>query len=231
MATTSRTWLEVIARELGPLRHEVVFVGGAILDLLIDDPGSAGIRTTDDVDVIVDVASRRRFNALAARLRKLGFAPDTSDGAPICRWNLHGLVVDVMPTSEAILGFANRWYAEAIARSVEHELEPGLTIRTARAPHFVGMKLEAFAGRGGGDLVASHDLEDIIAVVDGRAALVDEVAAESAALKAYLAARVRALLDDDAFHAALPGHLAGDAASQARRPLVLDRLRRIARLG
>ena len=90
------------------------------------------------------------------------------------------------------------------------------------------MKLEAFAGRGGGDLVASHDLEDVITVVYGHGSLADEVAAASTDLRDYLRDRIGTLLDDDAFLDALPGHLAGDAGSQARRPLGLARLHRLA---
>ena len=42
---------------------------------------------------------------------------------------------------------------------------------------FIATKLEAFHGRGGGDIVASHNLEDIIAVAEGRPEIVGEVAA------------------------------------------------------
>jgi hypothetical protein len=33
---------------------------------------------------------------------------------------------------------------------------------------FVATKLEAFASRGGGDFLTSHDLEDVLNIVDGR---------------------------------------------------------------
>jgi hypothetical protein len=36
------------------------------------------------------------------------------------------------------------------------------------------------------------------------------------------------LLADEAFVAAIPGHIAGDDTSQARVPLIVDRLRKIA---
>lgn len=52
---------------------------------------------------------------------------------------------------------------------------------------FVATKLDAFHGRGGGDIVASHDLEDIIAVVDGRPEIVSEVAAASTDVRVYIA--------------------------------------------
>ncbi len=217
-----------VARRLGDLRDEVVFVGGAVLGLLIDDVAATAVRPTDDLDVIVEVSSRAGYYDLEARLRRLGFRPDISEGAPLCRWIVDEVVVDVMPTTAEILGFTNRWYAQATSHAIRREIAAGLMVRVASAPYFVAMKLEAFAGRGGGDLVASHDLEDVIAIVDGHAALVDEVSAASPDLRDYLRDRLGALLDDDAFLAALPGHLAGDTGSQARRPLVLARLRQLA---
>ena len=46
------------------------------------------------------------------------------------------------------------------------------------APCFIATPLEALADRGKGDYRASHYLEDIVAVVDGRKSLCDELAAE-----------------------------------------------------
>ena len=106
---------------------------------------------------------------------------------------------------------------------------PGLTVRVATAPYFIAMKLEAFAGRGNSDYMASHDLEDIVSVVDGHANIEREIADSRNDLQEYLADRFGSLLDNDDFVMALPGHLAGDDASQARIPSILIRLRTIAR--
>ena len=46
--------LQKVAHALGPLRDEVVFVGGTMPALLITDPTSPLIRATKDVDLIVD---------------------------------------------------------------------------------------------------------------------------------------------------------------------------------
>lgn len=85
--------------------------------------------------------------------------------------------------------------------------------------------LDAFYGRGRGDIVASHDLEDIIAVVDGRPEIVSEVAAVSADVRDYIGAEIRALLENPDFVEALGGFLLPDAGSQGRRPLLEARLR------
>jgi hypothetical protein len=84
-------------------------------------------------------------------------------------------ILDVMPLDEKILGFSNRWYKPAMDSSVVHEVEPDLRVRVVIAIYFCATKLEAFTGRGKGDYQSSHDLEDLIAVVDGRAELVTEI--------------------------------------------------------
>lgn len=99
---------------------------------------------------------------------------------------------------------------------------------THRAAVFLATKLEAFHGRGGGDFLASHDLEDIAVVVDGRPELVNEVAACEIALRTYLADEIGSLLRNAAFIEALSGHLPGDEASQSRLPIIRERLRLLA---
>ncbi len=216
------------ARALGELRDEVVFVGGAVVDLFITDPAAPRPRFTQDVDVVVEVRTYARWAEIGERLRALGFREDGREGAPLCRWLIEDLVVDVMPTLERVLGFTNRWYRLARKVSEERELPGRARIRAVTAPLFIATKIEAFRSRGRGDFVASHDLEDIITVVDGRPALADEVKLAPAQVRRFLTSTVVRWLDDGDFIAAVPGHLPGDVASQARAPVILDRLRAIA---
>jgi hypothetical protein len=216
-----------IARNLRDLDEPFVFLGGSVISLLLDD-SAAPVRPTDDVDIAVDVTTFAAYHDLSARLLARGFTPDASEGAPICRWRLGDIVVDVMPTTANVLGFTNRWYVDAIEQSVEVELEPGLTARIVTSPYFLATKLEAFLGRGDGDYMASHDLEDVIAVIDGRHMVLDEIAAAPADVRAYLSETLRHMLATPAFIDAMPGHLPSDAASQARVLLVRSRLQNIA---
>jgi predicted nucleotidyltransferase len=214
-------------KALGPLCERFVFVGGCATGLLLTADAGPPVRATRDVDVIVEVLSLVEYHELERQLERAGFSHDLSKGAPICRWLVGGAMLDVMPTDQAILGFGNRWYDEAIRTASLRALPGGRRVRLIGAPVFVATKLEAFAGRGGGDYMASHDLEDVITVVDGRAELVDEVGAASAGLRQYLAAQLSTLLADPGFVEALPAHLPGDRASQARVPVITERLRRI----
>ena len=73
------------ATALGDLRKEVAFLGGATTGFLLTDPAVDDVRSTLDVDVIVEVATRADYYALENRLRELGFRNDRSEGAPLCR--------------------------------------------------------------------------------------------------------------------------------------------------
>jgi hypothetical protein len=67
------------------------------------------------------------------RLRALGFSEDSREGAPLCRWQHGELVRDVMPLNASILGFSNRWYADALRTPVEVTLPSGLQLKAITA--------------------------------------------------------------------------------------------------
>jgi predicted nucleotidyltransferase len=227
MADPNRALFESVVRLLAPVLDELVFLGGCTTGLFITDPAAGGIRPTKDVDAIVDVTSYAKYAALSERLRALGLAEDTTPGAPLCRWRRDEFIVDVMPMDKHVLGFSNRWYPAAIETAQTLQIA-GHEVRVVTPALFIATKLDAFHGRGGGDIVASHDLEDIIAVVDGRPEMGSDVAAASGDVREYIGAEVRALLDNPDFTEALAGLLLLDAASQARRSLLMERLRRLA---
>ena len=158
---SNRQLLAAMAQRLKRVLPEIVFVGGCTTGLLITDPAASPVRATDDVDVIVEVASYAEYARFSKRLRNLGFSEDSSEGAPICRWLIDRMKLDVMPTDETILGFSNRWYKPAIEAAAIVALD-GFELRVVTTPYFIGTKLEAFRGRGKGDFYASSDLEDII---------------------------------------------------------------------
>jgi hypothetical protein len=227
MQDPNRALLESAVRVLRPLLDELVFAGGCATGLLITDPAASSIRPTIDVDVITEVVSYAEYASLSERLRGLGLGEDSSEGAPTCRWRYRDLIIDVMPTDERVLGFSNRWYAPAIA-AAQHLRVANVDIRVITAVYFLATKLEAFRGRGRNDFRASHDLEDVIAVVDGRPELLREVAEAPDDVRTYIASAARELLGTRAFIDALPGYLLPDSASQDRAPLLVERLRTLA---
>lgn len=220
-----------VATDLGELREQFVFLGGCATNLLITATRAQTVRVTTDVDVVAEVVSLKDYHALERQLASHGFQPDLSIDAPVCRHVKDGIRLDVMPSSSAVLGFGNRWYPEVLRSSTRFRIDDRLSVRLVAAPAFVATKLEAFHGRGRGSYLDSHDLEDMLSVVDGRDALHAELAAAETHLKAYVASEVTSLLKDDAFLDALPGHLPADAGAQQRLPQLLAKLRSIANLG
>lgn len=222
--------VELVASALGDLRDELVFVGGCAAGLLCTSPKAPPPRITYDVDVIAEVAALAGYHALERQFAKLGFKRDMAPEAPICRWRIGELEVDLMPTDETILGFSNRWYPEAIRSAQLLRLPSGTVIRLISAPAFLATKLEAFATRGRGDLMGSHDLEDIINVLDGRPGIEDEIASVGGTLAAYLAERFTTIVNHPDFDNTLPGLVEYDELYDERIHSVRSRARRIATL-
>ena len=229
MPNSNLDLLKHVAKRIGPLLPEVVFVGGCTTGLFLTDEAAAEVRPTFDVDVIAEITSYADYATFSERLRALGFREDTSPEAPLCRWLVDDMKLDVMPIAEKILGFTNRWYETAMDAATERELEKGLRIRVVTPPYFIATKLEAFRGRGKGDYANSHDLEDLLTVIDGRDVIVGEVA-ETAAVRAYTAGEFRAFLETPAFLDALPGYLLPDPGSQERLPILKSRITQISSL-
>jgi hypothetical protein len=227
MPNPSLEQLIAAAALLRPMLEELVFVGGAVTSVLVTDEGAGVPRATLDVDAIAEIGSYAEYSAFGERLRALGFSEDTSEGAPLCRWVQSGTILDVMPLDERILGFSNRWYGVAMEAATTHQLLQDLEIRVVTAPYFLATKIEAFRGRGRSDFLASHDLEDLIFIIDGRSTIVEEVQKETPSLREYLRTEIAGLLAAPGFIDALPGYLLPDAASQARIGTVLRRLRAV----
>jgi len=220
--------IEHAAAMLGDLCSSVVFVGGCVAGLFLTNVRAHQIRPTKDVDVVTKVASVRAYQRVEAALIRRGFLHDVRPDAPICRWVHNGLTLDLMPSEPGILSFHNCWYPLAVDTAQSVLLPSGHSIAVISAPVFIATKIEAFKVRGQRDFAASHDLEDIVTVVDGRAELLGEVHAASTELRAYLTREFTALIASTSFMDALAGHLPGDAGSQARLPGVIRRLRLLA---
>lgn len=216
--------IEYAAESLAHLCDKVVFLGGTTTELLITDPASMDIRSTYDVDVITKITPRSNFQKFEDELRQLGFKNDTSEDAVICRWEIDNLVLDVMPADSSILGFSNRWYNDAIDHSEKYQLTQDVVINLITPPYFIATKLEAFQSRGKNDYFGSKDLEDIIAVINGRKELVEEVMQSADDVKDYISETLADLLRTRSFVEALPGHLPQDEANQLRKNIVLERI-------
>lgn len=178
------TRIKVVCEALGEMTHSVLFVGGATVSLYTDRPASE-VRPTDDVDILVELIHYSGYADIEEQLRKKGFVNEQESGI-ICRFKIHGIIVDVMPTSSNVIGFTNKWYEEGFSKPMEWQLSEGLSIKLLEPVYFLASKMEAFKGRGGGDGRMSSDFEDIVYVLNNRNAIWDEIEKAPTHLRAYL---------------------------------------------
>lgn len=214
-----------------PLGTKFVFLGGAVIEMLVDNPSVSELRPTKDVDVVAEVLTTTGFYALEAKLRDAGFAHDTSDGAPLCRWLVEGYRVDVMPVEASPLGMNTRWFREALEFSTVRSLGDGLQAPVVSAPIFLATKLEAYHDRGKGDFQASHDIEDVVSVIDGCADIVEQTASAPQTVRRFVVRELSSWTSRTEWTDLVSGHLSGISLSAGRERIVCGRIRAICELG
>lgn len=221
--------LSVIAKKLDALGFNYAFVGGSIVAFLLDDPNLSPIRPTDDVDVILEVMTSVRYSDIEEKLRHAGFTHDVGPNAPMCRWLMGNITVDIMPTKQGGLGLNTQWFHEALETSTLMTIER-FQLRIITPVAFLATKLVAFTDRGNNDYYTSHDLEDILTVIDGRKAIASEIDTSAEPLRSFIIKNFLKLQNMSDFREALPGHLPSDSASQKRLPLLRHKIVEISRL-
>src|SRR5690349_1204821 len=138
---TNITRIKAVYNALSDLKDTVVFVGGATVSLYAQRK-TEEVRPTDDVDVLIELWSCN-YSEIEEQLRQMGFVNDT-ESKLICRYKIHGITVDIMPTGENVLGFSNRWYPEGFKRAIDVSITDGCTVKIFSSPFFIASKLEAF---------------------------------------------------------------------------------------
>ncbi len=211
-----------VATALGDdLVRTMVFVGGCTTGILVTDEFTKEqIRYTDDVDLIVDIIGYAAWTDLQEQLKVKGFSIDMGEEV-MCRMILDNLKVDFMPVDDKALGFTNIWYKDAVATAQDYVLNDALTIKLITPEYFVATKLEAYLGRGNGDALSSHDIEDLLNIFDGRASIVDDVLSASEDLQNYVSEQLSSLMEDGNFEYALQGTARNDPD---REQLIFERL-------
>ena len=220
--------LEAVADALGAeLRQQVAFVGGCTTVLLItDEYTQESIRGTDDVDLVIHLTSTAAWYRLEETLKTTGFK-NTGQDTVTCRLRLGALKVDFMPTDEKILGFSNTWFVGGLENAIDYTLPNGTPIKVFAAPWFLAAKLQAYLGRGKGDLLMSNDIEDIIALLDGREELIAETKYAPIELRRFVGEELSSLLRLTAFQDVIQS----TAQDPDRETLIYERLDRLIEFG
>jgi predicted nucleotidyltransferase len=212
MSQINITRIKAIYNALGVLRDEVVFVGGATVSLYATRE-AAEVRPTEDIDIVVEVGSYASFADLEIQLRSMGFKNDPN-ARFIGRYIVPGIIldlqedltVDVMPISEEILGFSNRWYANGFNSSVVFEIDKDHKVRIFSPPYFIASKLEAFRNRGKDDGRTSADFEDIVYVLENRSSIWSEMKQTGGDLRHFLIDQFKQLHQNPYIEEWIDGH-------------------------
>ena len=227
---SNRELLAKISNELDELLEDIVFVGSITLEYLIDEKIKTAIslRTTEDVDIVIQVSTKKGFYDFLEKLREKGFGEDIQSPT-ICTMKKGELKIDIMPTKQEILGFTNRWYAKGVKNTEKIKLANGKTINILKAPFFLASKIEAFFSRGIKDPFLSKDLEDILDLINGRGVIVQDVSlTNDLELINFLSGKINQMLEDERTYEAISGHFYGQ---EERFVVVIKRMKRIVEIG
>lgn len=214
------TRIKAVHHALEELAPQVVFVGGATVALYAERPYTDA-RATDDVDILVELVNYQGYADVEEQLRKKGFENDIESGV-ICRYKVQGITVDIMPTSDAALGFTNKWYPEAFANAQKKLIDEMVTVNIFQPVYFLATKLEAFKDRGGNDGRTSTDFEDIVFILNKRNSVWQELQLSTEKVKEYLKTSFKEWLNEKYIEEWISCHL--DFDEQRRVDFIIHSL-------
>jgi predicted nucleotidyltransferase len=193
-----------VAGGLGDLNDKVVYVGGVVVRLYVTDTAAPVIRPTDDVDIILEITSLGNLEALREELRKKGFTQSKDDDV-ICRFRYQGIKVDVMATKAVGWAPANPWFKPGFEKLETRDVE-GYDIQVLSLPYYLASKIEAFRSRAK-DPRTSHDLEDVVYLLDNRDAITDSLVNAPEDVREYLKQEFKKMLEDATIREAIMANL------------------------
>ena len=213
-----------IALALGELNEYVVYVGGAVVSLYIDDPSAEDVRPTKDIDISLEIATLGELEALRKKLIEKGFFQSHEDDV-ICRFHYSDIKVDVMATKTIGWAPGNPWFQAGFNKSQNINLD-GIEIKVLPFPYFLATKFSAFYDRGGKDPRTSHDFEDIVYILNHTSNTDDLIFGSDKKVQLYLKEAFLKILDDTILQEAVIGNLYYEN-QMARFDKIIDKLKEI----
>jgi len=216
--------IKKIATALGELNEAVVYVGGAVVSLYINDPAADDIRPTKDIDIFLEIATLAELEEVRLLLKSKGFHQNAEDDV-VCRFRFKGVKVDVMSTKEIGWAPANKWFASGLHHLNKVEIG-NKQIRILSLPYFLASKFSAFENRGKAEPRTSRDFEDITYILDNRTDLIEELKKAPKEVLAFLNTEFQNILSLTEFQEAILGNLYYDT-QQERLEIILNKLKQI----
>jgi len=212
-----------IAEALKHIKQEMVFVGGAVVSLYTDDPAADEIRPTEDVDMTLNIINLSHWQQVQEQLGALGFHPNPF-GHAICSYKYKNIPVDIMASEDGPLGPANRWYKVGF-KNLQTVKASDQEIKILSAPCYLATKFEAFNNRGS-DYRTSHDIEDIVYVLDNRMKIVEEIAIDNIEIRKFIREQLQIIMQKGLMQEILMAHIHPLMLAE-RLPIVEDKIAQI----
>lgn len=201
----NRVATRTIALALGELNSKVVYVGGAVVSLYIDDSSADDVRPTKDIDISMEIVSLSGLEKIRAELTQKGFYQSSEDDV-ICRFRYQDIKVDVMATKAIGWAPANPWFAPGYSQLLEFDLD-GIKIKYLSLPYYLATKFTAFYNRGIKDPRTSHDFEDIVYILNYTSNIAELILAADEDVKNFLLNCFEDILNDSVKQEAILGNL------------------------
>lgn len=194
-----------IAIALGEMNERVVFVGGAVVSLYIDDPSADDVRPTKDIDFSMQIGTLGELEKIRVELNQKGFYQSHEDNV-ICRFRYEDIKVDVMATKPIGWAPGNEWFEKGFAHIFTKDIDE-ITIKLLPLPYYLATKFSAFYDRGIKDPRTSHDFEDIVYVLNYTSDLQEQILKAENPVKRYLKKVFLQILADRVLHEAIIANL------------------------
>ncbi len=201
----NRIATRTIAKALGELNKRVVYVGGAVVSMYIDDSSADDVRPTKDIDITMEIASLGELEKIREELKQKGFHQSSEDNV-MCRFRYKDIKVDVMATKAVGWAPANPWFEPGFKDLILFNIDD-VEIKCLSLPYYLATKLTAFYDRGITDPRTSHDFEDIVYILNYTSNIVELISSADSEVKKYLLSCFQDILKDGTKQEAILGNL------------------------
>lgn len=216
--------IEKVAKALGEINNEVIYVGGAVVSFYITDTGAEQPRPTKDIDISVQIGSYSEMDQLRERLATKDIYP-AADQTVMYRYEYDDVLIDFIPYEPTSMGPTNPWLKPGFPES--YEVKAGdQTVKILPVSYYLATKFEAFKSRGKDDPFMSHDFEDVIFVLDNNIEVVEHIKSADDKLISFLKEMADYILNHPSKNDIISGHI-NPFTSAERTPMVIDKLEQI----
>lgn len=209
-----------IAKALGELNKQVVYVGGAVVSIYIDDPSADDVRPTKDIDISMQIKSLGELENIRIELSRKGFYQSHEDDV-ICRFRYEDIKVDVMATKPIGWAPGNEWFEKGFPHIFTKELDV-ITVNLLPLPYYLATKFSAFYGRGTKDPRTSKDFEDIVYILNYTSNLKEQILRAENPVKEFLKKAFSQILADRLLQEAIIANLYHEKQTERLKKILLN---------